>query len=669
MGAGIGGAVGRRSGAPRRAPVEAVRGLDHTAARCRSLADAELRPPRVDGARRARRRLHDRDVGARVPLPRRPPHRSHRRLQPALPEPDRCRRPPAHRGRARGRARLVLVSGRQGRAVRRRLVGRVGRQPAGGRRRRHRRDGPLRPRARGRCDVACGAHPGRRLRTGAGGPAAAARIHAAPLPAELPLLDARRLDRHPLRRPLRDEPHPHRRLRRVGAHAHAAGLVGEPASPGLGRRAEPRPHGDRQRGDPRRDHRGVDARSSSGRRSAPPPASCSRRGRRAPMRCARSSRPSCGRRTAGSSTRWRPSGRPASTARRRSSSSASSPPSTRSATPSASPSTSLAALAASSPTTTSRSTMVDGEPTGRGGSVGAWRDAFIGVDPGVDTSLGLVADTFETAITWDRWPAFDAAVRERVSAPRSREVFGTTAELSCRFTHVYPDGPAPYYTWFGMGPQGSELVAVGRGQGGGERGGARRRRHDHPPPRRRPDAPPAVRPPATRSLRRRAAGRQARRRPGRDDEPRRPHRPCLIPFRLSGRVRPAGRVRGAGQAGTTYSGSSTYSTGGGGGAARLAPASVLRDADEIGSPALTPASRLRRWTPTCSAPPRRWPSTTPRRSTTGPSCRRLRRWSRSPRSTSRCPSTASRRWTPCASSTPPGVRRPWPRPVPATSAS
>ena len=50
----------------------------------------------------------------------------------------------------------------------------------------------------------------------------------APLPAELPLLDARRLDRHPLRRPLRHQPHPHRRLRRVGAHAHAAGVVGEP---------------------------------------------------------------------------------------------------------------------------------------------------------------------------------------------------------------------------------------------------------------------------------------------------------------------------------------------------------------------------------------------------------------------------------------------------------
>ena len=41
--------------------------------------------------------------------------------------------------------------------------------------------------------------------------------------------------------------------------------------------------------------------------------------------------------------------------------------------------------------------------------------------------------------------------------PALHAVFGATAELSCRFTHVYPDGPAPYYTWFGMGQQGSEL--------------------------------------------------------------------------------------------------------------------------------------------------------------------------------------------------------------------
>ena len=36
--------------------------------------------------------------------------------------------------------------------------------------------------------------------------------------------------------------------------------------------------------------------------------------------------------------------------------------------------------------------------------MGAWRNAFIGVGNGVETSLGLVNDTFETAITWDRWP-------------------------------------------------------------------------------------------------------------------------------------------------------------------------------------------------------------------------------------------------------------------------
>ena len=77
--------------------------------------------------------------------------------------------------------------------------------------------------------------------------------------------------------------------------------------------------------------------------------------------------------------------------------------------------------------------------------------------PGVETSLGFVADTFETAITWDRWPAFDAEVRERVGAALN-EVFGATSSLSCRFTHVYPDGPAPYYTWSGMGRQGSETT-------------------------------------------------------------------------------------------------------------------------------------------------------------------------------------------------------------------
>jgi alkyldihydroxyacetonephosphate synthase len=93
-------------------------------------------------------------------------------------------------------------------------------------------------------------------------------------------------------------------------------------------------------------------------------------------------------------------------------------------------------------------------PAGRGGSVGAWRDSFVGFDLNTMTGLGMVVDTFETAITWDRWPDFDAAVRAALTGALD-EVCGGGI-LSCRFTHVYPDGPAPYYTFAGMGSQGAE---------------------------------------------------------------------------------------------------------------------------------------------------------------------------------------------------------------------
>jgi alkyldihydroxyacetonephosphate synthase len=57
----------------------------------------------------------------------------------------------------------------------------------------------------------------------------------------------------------------------------------------------------------------------------------------------------------------------------------------------------------------------------------------------------MLQDTFETAITWDRWPAFDAAIRTAVGDALQRTCGG--GALSCRFTHVYPDGPAPYYSF------------------------------------------------------------------------------------------------------------------------------------------------------------------------------------------------------------------------------
>ena len=97
-----------------------------------------------------------------------------------------------------------------------------------------------------------------------------------------------------------------------------------------------------------------------------------------------------------------------------------------------------------------------GGTTGRQGAVGAWRDAFIGVNAGLTAGLGLLSDTFETAITWDQWPEFDGEVRERVGRAL-RASLGEDAQLSCRFTHVYADGPAPYYSFSGPVEIGSEL--------------------------------------------------------------------------------------------------------------------------------------------------------------------------------------------------------------------
>ena len=96
-----------------------------------------------------------------------------------------------------------------------------------------------------------------------------------------------------------------------------------------------------------------------------------------------------------------------------------------------------------------------GGATGRGGAVGAWRNSFIGVSAGLSNGLGLLADTFETAITWDKWPSFDARVRAAVGDVLTRTM-GATASLSCRFTHVYVDGPAPYYSFRGKVPIGGE---------------------------------------------------------------------------------------------------------------------------------------------------------------------------------------------------------------------
>ncbi|MEK7806239.1 MAG: FAD-binding oxidoreductase [Chloroflexota bacterium] len=98
-----------------------------------------------------------------------------------------------------------------------------------------------------------------------------------------------------------------------------------------------------------------------------------------------------------------------------------------------------------------------GNEAGRQGSVGTWRDSFLRAPylRNLTSGLGLVAETVETAITWERWPRLDAAVRGALQ-DALRRVCGGGA-VTCRFTHVYPDGPAPYFTFEGLGRRGAEL--------------------------------------------------------------------------------------------------------------------------------------------------------------------------------------------------------------------
>jgi alkyldihydroxyacetonephosphate synthase len=91
------------------------------------------------------------------------------------------------------------------------------------------------------------------------------------------------------------------------------------------------------------------------------------------------------------------------------------------------------------------------------GAAGAWRNAFLAGGHRHDAfvRLGLVMETFETAVTWDRFPALHAAVTAATEAA-VRRVCGR-GMVSCRFAYVYPDGPAPYYTVLGQGRAGAEL--------------------------------------------------------------------------------------------------------------------------------------------------------------------------------------------------------------------
>jgi alkyldihydroxyacetonephosphate synthase len=86
-------------------------------------------------------------------------------------------------------------------------------------------------------------------------------------------------------------------------------------------------------------------------------------------------------------------------------------------------------------------------------ALASWRAAFLRMPYLRDllVRLGIFTDTLESAVTWERWPAFHAAVTGAIV-----DALGQPCRVTCRLTHVYPDGPAPYFTVLAPARRGDE---------------------------------------------------------------------------------------------------------------------------------------------------------------------------------------------------------------------
>lgn len=103
--------------------------------------------------------------------------------------------------------------------------------------------------------------------------------------------------------------------------------------------------------------------------------------------------------------------------------------------------------------------------TGNGSAVGdqdidaadRWRSSFLRAPYLRDAMvrMGMVVETFETACTWDRLEALHAGVVATATEAAGR-VCGS-ALVTCRLTHLYPDGAAPYFTLIAPGRWGDQV--------------------------------------------------------------------------------------------------------------------------------------------------------------------------------------------------------------------
>lgn len=90
-------------------------------------------------------------------------------------------------------------------------------------------------------------------------------------------------------------------------------------------------------------------------------------------------------------------------------------------------------------------------------SADTWKNSFLAAPYLRDQMLrfGCIAETFETAVTWDQFDLFHKGVTE--AAEKAIKDICGVGTITCRFTHLYPDGPAPYYTIIAKGQTGKEM--------------------------------------------------------------------------------------------------------------------------------------------------------------------------------------------------------------------
>ncbi len=95
--------------------------------------------------------------------------------------------------------------------------------------------------------------------------------------------------------------------------------------------------------------------------------------------------------------------------------------------------------------------VADDENAHRSGAAGAWRNRFIKAPHYSEHAVarGILATTFETSMTWERFRDFHQKITG-IAHETIRRVTGRNGSVTCRFTHVYPDGPCLYFTIGGV---------------------------------------------------------------------------------------------------------------------------------------------------------------------------------------------------------------------------